>query len=167
VNRTLTILILVLLTSLEAFNQNYLQSAGVRLGASSGFTYRRMFDTNISGEIMLLSQNHGTVIAFLVEKHRPALLFNDLNLNFIWGLGAHLGMADRNEIYNDPYNYDNSYQYYNTIQLGFDGFVSFEYEMPRYPVSFSLEAKPYIEFFDDHFLGINLPVIAFGARYNF
>lgn len=153
--------------SIELFSQNYTQSAGFRLGAGSGITYRRMFDTNISGELMLLGQNHGTVLTFIVQKHRPALLFNDLDMTFIWGVGAHIGMADRYDCYDDPYNRDYSRGYYNTLQLGIDGFAAFEYQVPRYPVSLSLECKPYFEFFDDHQFGLHLPVIAFGARYSF
>jgi hypothetical protein len=167
VKRTLTILILALFSTFEVFSQNYLQSAGFRLGASSGITYRRMFDTNISGELMLLGQNNGTVLTFLVQKHRPALLFDDLNMNFIWGAGAHIGVANRKDCYNDPYRYGEPYNYYTTLQLGLDGFVALEYQMPRYPVSFSLECKPYFEFFDFNSFGLHLPVIAFGARYNF
>ncbi|MHC1776071.1 MAG: hypothetical protein AB9834_11730 [Lentimicrobium sp.] len=165
--KNLTILILLMAASFEVFSQNYTQSAGFRLGAGSGITYRRMFDTNISGELMLLGQNHGTVLTFIVQKHRPALLFNDLDMTFIWGVGAHIGMADRYQDCYDPYGYDHSNYYYNSLQLGFDGFASFEYQVPRYPVSLSLECKPYFEFFDDHQFGLHLPVIAFGARYTF
>jgi hypothetical protein len=31
----------------------------------------------------------------------------------------------------------------------------------------NLDCKPYFEFFDDHFLGLHLPVIAIGAKYIF
>ncbi|MBK6966502.1 MAG: hypothetical protein IPH20_22050 [Bacteroidales bacterium] len=165
--KNFTILILLMYASFEVFSQNYTQSAGFRLGAGSGITYRRMFDTNISGELMLLGQNHGTVLTFIVQKHRPALLFNDLDMTFIWGVGAHIGVADRYKAYNEPYGYSNSHYYISTMQLGFDGFAALEYQVPRYPVSLSLECKPYFEFFDDHQFGLHLPVIAFGARYNF
>jgi hypothetical protein len=148
-------------------SQNYEQAAGLRLGAAGGITYRRLFDASVAGEVMLLSQNHGTVVAFLVEKQMPALLFDDLNMNFIYGAGAHIGGANHNH---DHYNsYDGHYYYhgYNTIQLGIDGFASFEYLIPRYPIALSLETKPYFEFFDDHSFGLHLFVIAFGARYTF
>jgi hypothetical protein len=158
---------LILLAATGALSQNYKQAAGIRLGAAGGITYRRLFDANASGEVMLLSQNHGTVVAFLIEKQMPALLFNDLNMNFIYGAGAHIGGAN-NEY--DHYNsYDGHYYYhgYNTLQLGIDGFASFEYLIPRYPIALSLETKPYFEFFDDHSFGLHLFVIAFGARYTF
>jgi hypothetical protein len=115
---------------------------------------------------MLLSQNHGTVFVFLVEKQKPAILFDDLNMTFIYGLGAHIGAASNNCNNSDPYDYDHYYGY-NKMQLGIDGFASFEYMVPRYPIALSLECKPYFELFDDHWLGLHLPVIAFGARYTF
>lgn len=165
--KTTTIFLLLLLTTTGAMSQNYKQAAGIRLGAASGLTYRHLLDGRIAGEVMLLNQNHGTVVAFLVEKQTPALLFDDLNLNFIYGAGAHIGAAN-NQC--DHYNsYDGYYYYhgYNTIQLGIDGFASFEYLIPRYPIALSLEAKPYFEFFDNQTFGLHLFVIAFGARYTF
>jgi hypothetical protein len=167
VKRTFTLIIIALFTAAEAFSQNYQQAAGLRLGAAGGLTYRRLFDTNIAGEAMLLSQNHGTVLAFLIEKQRPAVLFDDLNMNFIYGAGAHIGGANNDCYHNDPYDYNYYNHGYNTLQLGVDGFVSFEYLIPRYPVALSLEAKPYFEFFDNHNFGLHLFVIAFGARYTF
>lgn len=165
--KTLTILILTILATNGAWSQNYKQAAGLRLGASGGITYRRLLGSDAAGEIMLLGQNHGTVLVFLFEKQKPAILFDDLNLNFIYGAGAHIGGTSHDYNCNDPYNHDYYYSGYNTLQLGFDGFASFEYMIPRYPIALSLEAKPYFEFFDDHNFGIHLFQIAFGARYTF
>jgi hypothetical protein len=167
VKKIVTFLILALLFATGAMSQNYRQAAGLRLGASGGITYRRLFGANVAGEIMLLGQNHGTALVFLLEKQKPAVLFDDLNMNFIYGVGAHIGGASNDYYYNDPHGYNYYHSGYNTMQLGIDGFLSFEYLIPRYPVALSLETKPYFEFFDDHNFGIHLFVIAFGARYTF
>lgn len=151
----------------EVWSQNYKQAAGFRLGGSGGITYRRLFDANVAGEVMLLGQNHGTSVVFLFEKQKPALLFNDLNMNFIYGAGAHIGGASNDCDHHDSYNNDHYHSGYNTLQLGFDAFASFEYLIPRYPIALSLEAKPYFEFFDDHNFGLHLFIIALGARYTF
>lgn len=165
--KTFTILILLILTVTTAMSQNYEQAAGLRLGSAGGITYRRMIGFNLAGEVMLVNQNHGTDFVFLFEKQKPAVVFDDLNLNFIYGLGAHIGAANHYDNYDDPYDYNYYHGGYNTLQLGFDGFASFEYLIPRYPVAVSLECKPYFEFFDNHWLGLHLPVIAIGARYTF
>ena len=162
-----TILFFTILTSIAALSQNYKQAAGLRLGGSGGITYRRLLGSDVAGEVMLLGQNHGTSVVFLFEKQKPALLFDDLNLNFIYGAGAHIGGANHNYNCNDPYDHSYYYSGYNTLQLGFDGFLSFEYLIPRYPIALSLETKPYFEFFDDHNFGLHVFVIAFGARYTF
>jgi len=167
VKKTFTLIIITLLVATCAWSQNYRQAAGLRLGASGGITYRRMLGNDVAGEVMLLGQNHGTSLVFLFEKQKPAVLFDDLNMNFIYGAGAHIGGADHNYDYNDPHNHDYYNHGYNTIQLGFDGFASFEYLVPRYPIALSLECKPYFEFFDNHNFGIHLFQIAFGARYTF
>jgi hypothetical protein len=165
--KTFTILILFLLPVIAALSQNYEQAAGLRLGSAGGITYRRMLGSNLAGEAMLLGQNNGTAAVFLFEKQKPAVLFDDLNLTFIYGIGAHIGAANNNDNCNDYYDRNSHYRGYNTLQLGFDGFASFEYLIPRYPVALSLECKPYFEFFDDHWLGLHIPVIAIGARYTF
>ena len=160
-------MIIVLLASVEAFSQNYLQAAGLRMGAASGITYRRFLTTDISGELMLNSQNHGKVLTFLIQKHKPARMFDNLNLDFIYGAGAHLGVTDRYRNHDDHFDYNRYYNHNNSLQLGIDGFFAFEYQVDRYPVAVSLECKPYFELFDDTLIGIHLPVIAFGARYTF
>jgi hypothetical protein len=167
VKKTFAFILITLLLAIEVYSQNYRQSAGLRLGAGGGITYRRLFDASIAGEVMLLSQNHGTVVAFLAEKQKPAVLFDDLNLNFFYGGGFHIGGANTEYCHDDPH--DNFYYHhgYNTVQLGFDGFASFEYIIPRYPIALSLEAKPYFEFFDDQNFGLHVFQIAFGARYTF
>ncbi len=165
--RTFTLVLIALLLASDIYSQSYRQAAGLRLGAAGGFTYRRQFDASIAGEVMLLSQNRGTVVAFLVEKQKPAILFDDLNMNFIYGAGAHIGGASTGGNHNDPYDSHYYNHGYNTMQLGFDGFASFEYMVPRYPIALSLEAKPYFEFFDDHSLGLHLFQFAFGVRYTF
>lgn len=162
-----TLFAIVLLAAMEAYNQNYQQAAGFRLGGAGGITYRRLFSYNTGGEVMLLGQNHGTVVVFMFEKQKPAVLFDDLNLNFIYGAGAHIGAANHHENCNNSNDNNRYYTAYNTLQLGVDGFASFEYLIPRYPVALSLECKPFFEFFDNHWLGLHFPVIAFGARYTF
>jgi hypothetical protein len=167
VKKTFTLCSLALCMFSLAQGQDYRQAVGLRLGASGGITYRRVISSNLSAELMLVSQNHGTSLVLLVEKHRPALLFDDLNLDFIYGAGVHLGAADHR--YVDSY-YEPNDQFserYSIPQLGLDGYASFEYTLPRYPVILNLDCKPYIEFFDDHFLGLHLPVIALGAKYIF
>lgn len=165
--KTFTILIFIILAVAGSMAQNYKQAAGLRLGGAGGITYRRIFSSDIAAEVMLLGQNNGTSLVFLFEKQKPAVLFDDLNMNFIYGAGAHIGGASDVRNNNDPNNYDSYRHGDNTMQLGFDGFASFEYLVPRYPIALSLEAKPYFEFFDSHNFGIHLFVVAFGARYTF
>jgi len=147
----------------NAYAQDYLQAAGIRMGASGGLTYRRMIGMDLAGEVMLNSQNHGTVLTLLIEKHRPALLFDDLNLDFFYGAGAHVGVADR--YYFEDYDYRGGR--YSVPQLGLDAYLSFEYTLPRYPVVVNLDCKPYFEFFDNRLFGLHAPVMAVGAKYIF
>jgi hypothetical protein len=167
VKKIVTLFVFALFIAEGAMGQNYRQAAGLRLGSAGGITYRRLFAADAAGEVMLLGQNHGTALVFLFEKQKPAVLFDDLNMNFIYGVGAHIGGASNDYYYNDPHGNNYYNMGYNTLQLGVDGFVSFEYLIPRYPIALSLETKPYFEFFDNYNFGLHLFVIAFGARYTF
>jgi hypothetical protein len=153
---------------LESHGQNYQQAAGIRLGSTSGFTYRKMITREFAGEVMLLNQNGGSALTLLFEKQKPALLFDDLNVDFIYGLGAHIGYASgRDDDDDDDFGDENDDSHWSRPQLGFDAYASFEYPLKRYPVTVSLDCKPYFDFFDDNFLGLHLPVISIGARYTF
>lgn len=165
--KTTAIFILVLLASAATFSQEYQEAAGLRIGAGGGITYRRFIAADLSAELMLLSQNNGLVGTLLVQKHRPALLFDRLDMSFIYGAGVHIGMADRFRLHNDSFDRNYIHSRYNSLQLGIDGFAALEYQVPDFPVALSLECKPYFELFDDHLLGIHLPVMAIGARYTF
>lgn len=165
--KLLPLFILLALSFSELSGQNYQQSAGLRIGAAGGITYRRMFSPDMSAEVMLAGQNHGSVLALLVEKHVPAVVFDNINMTFIYGAGVHAGHA-RYKLYDsDLFDTDDDWEYRNSFQLGVDGFASLEYLLPRYPVSFSIECKPYFEFFEADYNGLHLPVMAFGARYMF
>lgn len=164
----LSTLILALLFSISVMGQDYRQAAGIRLGASSGLTYRRFIGSDLAAELMLNGQNNGTVLTLLVEKRRPALVFDHLNLDFMYGAGVHLGMANhknRDFSNDDPFDYHDN----NSIvpQLGFDGYISFEYLFEKYPLIVNMDCKPYLEIFDDRLFGLHMPVIAFGAKYIF
>jgi len=167
VKKTFTIFILAVLATLETYSQNYQQAAGLRLGGAGGITYRRVFGANVAAEVMLVGQNHGTAFVFLFEKQKPAVLFDDLDMNFFYGVGAHIGVSNYSNDYYEPYNYNYYYSGYHSMQLGIDGYASFEYLIPRYPIALSLECKPYFEFTAHQSFGIHLFVIAFGARYTF
>lgn len=151
----------------SSFGQDYERAAGLRLGAAPGITYRQMLGTNFSAEVMLLRQNHGSVAVLLFGKHRPVLLFDEINMNLVYGAGAHIGMGFENRWNYDPYEPEYHNVRNNRLRLGVDAYVSLEYKMDDLPLLFSLDCKPYLELFDNQYSGIHLPVLAVGARYTF
>lgn len=160
-----SVLFSLIFTSL--FSQDYDRAAGLRLGASPGITYRQMLGSDFSAEVMLLRQNHGSVAVLLFEKHRPVLLFDEINMNLVYGAGAHIGIGFGNRWIYDPYEPEYHKVRNNRLRLGVDAYVSLEYKMDDLPLLFSLDCKPYLELFDNPYSGIHLPVMAVGARYTF
>lgn len=167
--KKLTFIILAVCITGLSFGQDYKQAAGLRLGAGGGITYRRVVSEGLAGELMLNSEHRGTVLTFLVEKSRPAVLFDHLNMDLIYGAGIHFGWAehryDDDELFLDPDRYN--HPYYSRIQTGVDGYVSLEYRLSKYPLILNLDCKPYIELFDDQILGLHMPVTAVGVKYIF
>ncbi|PKO99893.1 MAG: hypothetical protein CVU14_07675 [Bacteroidetes bacterium HGW-Bacteroidetes-9] len=73
--KSITLLFVSLLMITTAFCQNYGQAVGLRLGAANGISYRRFLAADLSSEFMLLAQNKGTVLTFLIEKQRSDTVY--------------------------------------------------------------------------------------------
>jgi len=164
VKRLTTLLILMISLAAGLYGQEYRNAVGLRLGSSGGITFRRFLGTGVAGEVMLSGQSHGTALTFLFEKHRPSLFFDDVYIDFFYGAGVHVGTGNRSS--------DKDWDGYNRLWeplplLGIDGYVSFEYTLPRYPLVINLDCKPYLELFDEQLFGINMPGIGFGVKYIF
>jgi hypothetical protein len=164
-----TLILAILLFSLEVKSQSYTNAVGLSLGTYGGLSYRKIMSSDLAGELQLASYHHGTVLTFLAEKYRPMLIHDHFPVTFLYGVGVHVG-AGR------VYNHDNWFancndDHYNNYRYspraGIDGFACLEYEVDRYPVAVSLECKPFIEFFDFGFPGLHLPAITASIRYTF
>gem|GEM_PF-628501 len=168
--KTYSFLIILLIMAFQGLTaQEFAHAVGFRAGASSGIAYRQMLSSDVSAEWMLVSQRQATVLVFLLEKHVPAVLFDNIPMTFIYGGGLHAGLGHSNRTYFYDQYTDNTYTKgsLSPFRLGLDGFAALEYQFQPFPVSVSLECKPYFEFFDNRFPGLHLPSVAVGARYTF
>ena len=168
--KNLYILILaVVLLSLKAQSQAYTSAAGLRMGACGGLSYRRIMEDELAGELQLSGYHHSLVLTFLVEKYRPVLIHDHFPLTLYYGAGVHVGAGHAS--YHDglhDHDYNDHYQHYPfSPKAGIDGFAALEYEFDHYPVTVSLECKPYIEFFDYGFPGLHIPALAVAVHYIF
>jgi len=162
------LLLALLLINLKAQSQSYPNAIGLRMGTCGGLSYRKIMDKDLAGELQLSGYRHSTIITFLVEKHRPTLI-HDFPLTLFYGAGVHVGAGrsyyNDGWFFNDPEDLHDDYRF--SPKAGIDGFAALEYELDRYPVTISLECKPFLEFFDCGFPGLHLPAIAAAVRYTF
>jgi hypothetical protein len=163
------LLLAVILLSVEARSQSYVNALGLRMGTCGGLSYRKIVDNDLAGELQLTGYHHSTIITFLVEKHRPMLIRDHFPLTLFYGAGVHAGFGSAHYYGDWPGNdhYDNDRYYGFSPKAGIDGFAALEYEFDRFPVSLSLECKPFIEFFDYGFPGLHIPAVAVAVRYTF
>ncbi|MCP4460055.1 MAG: hypothetical protein GY816_18830 [Cytophagales bacterium] len=144
------LLSIVLLLPLCLFGQDYERAAGVRLGHSSGITYKKYVVKTEAVEMILSGRNEGTQFTALYEFHKPMeVSFEDESFFFYYGIGGHIGFErfdDLNKVLisNTPLEFvfeDKSY-----LAIGLDAIVGVEYRYLSVPMTIGFEVKPYFNF---------------------
>lgn len=130
----------IFLTNTTFAQLDYNTAIGLRAGETSGLTLKKAMGGNaLEGIIGLWGS--GISITGLYEWVAPT---NIGGLNWYYGLGGHVAFGT-------------GYYYYKSRRgdfyasrgygLGIDGIVGIEYKIPSAPIAFSLDFKPYIEFY--------------------
>lgn len=124
-------LFLCFLFSFNSFGQaTYQRSFGLRLGLSSGLTYKGFIKNEYSYELALISR--------IGEKNTYALGMFNWNTNigngytFYSGLGLHIGSKDVG-------------LGQTTFAMGIDGVLGVEYSFYKSPFVFAVEYKPQLD----------------------
>lgn len=118
---------------------DYGTAIGLRAGGTSGLTVKgSMGDRAVEGIIGIW--NYGFTITGLYEWITPT---SASGLNWYYGVGGHVAV---NTGYHYWYDSRRDRYYRNGgFGLGIDGIVGIEYKIPRAPIAFSLDLKPFIE----------------------
>lgn len=165
----LTGMILLLVNAISPA-QSYDQSAGVRLGHTSGFTYKKFIEDEKAFEFLLSGRRNGLQVTGYYINHLPVdLSFND-RFYFYYGLGAHIGteryFGYRKELDpTDPRKF--SYLGTNFFTMGIDGVLGAEYRIPSLPVTVALDVKPYFNYIGLRYTHIVFWDTAFSVKYIF
>ncbi|MEP2024415.1 MAG: hypothetical protein ABJH98_18155 [Reichenbachiella sp.] len=129
--------------------QQYDRSAGVRLGGSSGLTFKKFIVDEQAIEAIVSNRKNGIQLTVMYLLHQPMRVsFND-NFYFYYGVGGHVGSEkhggiDKTLTNTDPasFEYDNK----NYLTMGIDGMIGIEYRMLSVPITLSLDLKPYLNY---------------------
>lgn len=136
--------IVAMFTAVYSYGQ-YNTAIGVRGGGTTGLTVKHFVSGNAALEGILGVWYHGVSGTILFEQHTP--VFNEAGFNLYYGGGGHVAADARSRYYVYYYN-DRRYSYYpgGGVGVGIDGIVGLEYKIPKAPIAFSLDVKPFVEF---------------------
>jgi hypothetical protein len=158
---------ILLILNLSVFAQNSGREAGIRGGITSGFTYRQYLEKNFSYEGLLSFRQDGLQFTLLRQVHEQTLFKNSENLYLVWGYGAHAGFF-----------YDSEYNLFLFDRItyperkfspvaGVDGYGALEYRLSSFPITLSLDYKPFFEVSAYQFFKMSVWDMAFAVKYRF
>lgn len=132
-----------------AAQQLYNTSAGIRLGHTSGLTYKTFVREQEAVEVLVGGRNEGVQLHLMYLFHRPMeLSFND-RFYAHYGVGGHLGYERFDGIYKvltsadgDQFDYERK----SFFVMGADLSVGVEYRWLEVPASLGFDVKPYLHF---------------------
>ncbi|MEO1052032.1 MAG: hypothetical protein AAFX87_15475 [Bacteroidota bacterium] len=134
--------------------QEYLNSAGLRLGYTSGVTYKRFVNDTQAVEFLLGGRNAGLQLTTTYQFNKPLdLSFTD-RVHFYYGIGAHIGYERvfrgtfTNPIIINPPVFGNEFEIERRTEftMGVDPIVGLEYRWLSIPMTISFDIKPYLDF---------------------
>lgn len=128
--------------------QQYVQSAGLRLGPTTGITYRVFTERNQAVEMMVSGRHTGLQFTTQYLFFSPAKFDFDDNFMIHYGIGGHFGFERLNEyeVGLVPYSPDYQYRDRNYFTMGIDANLGLEYRMIMLPLTLGMDVKPYFTF---------------------
>jgi len=150
--------------------QQYNRSAGIRIGGTSGVTYKKFIVEEESLELILSGRNNGIQLTTLYLFHHPMQISFNENFYFYYGVGGHLGMEQFDQyekvLFNDdPNNFFYSEKQYFTV--GIDAMAGIEYRMFSVPITLSLDIKPYVNYIGLRYLKADFWDASIAIKYIF
>lgn len=125
-----------------AQENSYKTAIGLRAGETSGLTIKQFVGSSTAFEGILGMWSHGLSATLLFEKYVPTAEVS--GLSWYYGGGGHVAFETVH--YGWYYYHPRYYRYrYGYMGIGIDGVLGLEYKIPRAPVAFSLDLKPFIE----------------------
>ena len=144
-------LILLLVAALTCNAQYYKNSSGIRLGYTSGLTYKHFINDEQAMEFIASGRNEGFQATTLYQFHRPMDIgFHDQFFLF-YGVGGHIGFErlDDQRLLGpfvpgvDP-EFRTSERSFFT--MGVNTVLGIEYRWLNVPMTIGLDIKPYLDF---------------------
>ncbi|MFY0687693.1 MAG: hypothetical protein JXQ90_11040 [Cyclobacteriaceae bacterium] len=143
------LVISLLVTGWQGMGQQYQQSAGVRLGSTSGLTFKKFLVEDEAVEFMASGRQNGIQLTMTYLFHEPMEFSFNENFYAIYGAGGHVGFEERNNfnkvlIAVDPPDFE--YEEKGYFTMGMDGVLGIEFRWLKIPATLGGDIKPYFNF---------------------
>jgi hypothetical protein len=129
--------------------QLYEKSGGIRLGGTSGLTYKKFVTEDEAVEIMLSGRNDGLQFTALYLFHEPMeFSFND-RFYVHYGLGGHIGFEKFDDLAKTIINEAGDqfiFEEKTFFTMGVDGSLGIEYRWLEVPMTIGFDIKPFFSF---------------------
>ena len=133
----------ILISAAPLLAQTYKNAIGVRMGGTSGFTFKHFYAGQMAMEGQIGFFGNGASVTGLLMGHGSA--FSTPGLRYYAGGGAHLAFYN-GRTYSAWRGRDIQYYDSDAIAVGVNGILGLEYVLPDVPIGFSMDIKPFIEF---------------------
>ncbi len=143
---------LVLLATTFCLGQAaYEQSAGVRLGHTSGITFKKFLVEEESLEITMSGRKNGLQLTTMYLFHQPMEFSFNENFYAFYGVGGHVGYEQYKKLSRvlrsvDPPTFE--FEERTFYVMGVDAMIGLEYRWLSVPVTIGFDIKPYFNFID-------------------
>lgn len=144
--------ILLLVSGLRGYSQEYKTGIGLRLGWESGVSLKHFMKSDVAIEGILGTRYWGGLyLCGLYEKHFS--IGEVEGLSWYVGGGAHAHFWSGWGGFYKPGKGAWYYNYGSYVGVGIDGVIGLEYVIPGAPLSVGIDAKPFFELFEYTYFG--------------
>ena len=129
--------------------QYHQHSAGVRLGGTSGITYKTFMNDNQALQFLLSGRESGAQATITYHFYTPLNLGKYETFFFYYGPGGHAGVEKHEkEIYiiNEPFPAYATYENQTQFVMGLNAIVGIEYRLISVPLVIGFDIKPYLNY---------------------
>ena len=156
----------LLVFSIQASGQDFMSSAGIRGGLTSGITYRGYLNPELAYEGLLSFRNNGIQFTVLRQPFEPTLWHISDGFFVSYGYGGHFGFTNSHTYTQFNKTVHNPGKKFSPL-LGLDGYLGIEYHFPGIPVQMGLDYKPFFEMSLREYFQMSAWDVAFTLKYKF
>lgn len=140
---------LLLCSSNWVMAQQYEQSAGVRLGHTSGLTFKKFVAGEEAVEFLLSGRKNGLQLMGMYVFHQPMEFSFNENFYAYYGVGGHLGYEQYGNLSKTLVSVDPPdfvFEKKSYFVMGVDAVLGIEYRWLSVPITLAFDVKPYFSF---------------------